>query len=145
MIGSVYQSCLQAHNRITGQRSLENAFLNSLLYSREVVSRNSAAEDSLLKYIGLLQIAGGLELPFDIAVLSVSAGLLLMFTLYLNLLAQGFTECKFRFGQSNVNLITALKLAYHHIQLLVANTIQQRLTVLRIIDHLKGLVFFHHT
>ena len=68
-----------------------------------------------------------------------------MLALYLDFFAQSFTECKFRFGQRDVHLIAALKLAYHHIQLLVANTIQQRLAVLRVIDHFKGLVFFHHT
>ena len=123
MIGSVYQSCLQAHNRITGQRSLENAFLNSLLYSREVVSRNSAAEDSLLKYIGLLQIAGGLELHFDIAVLSVSAGLLLILALDLHFLSQRLPEREFRFAEHHIYLIAGQKFADYYLQLLIADSV----------------------
>ena len=96
MIGAVHQGGLESYHRISCQRALLHALLDSLLNRREVVLRNRAAEHSLLEDVGSLQIAGGLELHLDVAVLAVSAGLLLVLALDLHFLLEGLAERKFR-------------------------------------------------
>ena len=83
MIRSIVKGCLHTNNRICSQRSLENTFLKSLLNSREVVLRNCTTYNYLLKYIRCLQIARWLKAHLNVAILSVSAGLFLMFAFYI--------------------------------------------------------------
>ena len=83
MIRSIIKGCLHTNNRICSQRSLENTFLKSLLNSREVVLRNCTTYNYLLKYIRCLQIARWLKAHLNVAILSVSAGLFLMFAFYI--------------------------------------------------------------
>ena len=77
MVGSVVQSRLEADNRISGKRSLQDGLGNTLLNSGEVVLRNAAADDFFIELISFLEIAGGSEFDLDVTVLAVSAGLLL--------------------------------------------------------------------
>ena len=96
MVRTVYQGCLDSNYRISSHGAFHTAFLNTLFHCREVVFRNCATEYTFFKYIRCLQIAGGLKLHLNIAVLSVSAGLLFIFALNLHFLADSLTECKFR-------------------------------------------------
>jgi len=75
----------------------------------------------------------------------MAAGLLFVLALYLYLLSQGLAEGKFRLGKLNCHLITRLQLAYHYIQLLVADSIDQRLAVFCVIFNDQGQILFHHT
>ena len=124
MIRSIVKCSLNAYYRISCQRSLLNAFLKSLLNCREVVLRNSAAYDYLLKYIRCLQVAGWLEAHLDMSILSVSTGLFLMFALYVGVLADGLTESYLRFGKFHVYFVAFFELAYYDIKVLVAHTIE---------------------
>ena len=134
MVGAVQKSRLDADHRICGQRALHAAFLNAFFHCREVVLGNSAAEYLFLKYIRCLQVTGGLKGHFNVTELSVSAGLLFISSGSLYLFTDGLAERKFRFGKLHFYLITAQKLAYNYLQLLVPNAVKEALAVLRIVD-----------
>ena len=87
MVRSIIQNGLHTHYRVSCQRTFQDGFLNTLFYCREVVLRNCAAEYLLLKYLRFFQIAGWLKDHLNVAVLAMSAGLLLIFALNLNFLS----------------------------------------------------------
>ena len=140
MVGAVCQSSLDAYDRISGHRSLQDTFLDSLLDCREVVLRNGTAEDTLLENIRNSQIAGGLELHQNVAVLSVTAGLLLVLSADLDLLLEGLSVCELRLIELDLDLVSVLQLGLDDIELLLADAVEQRLSVFGIVDHAKGLV-----
>ena len=136
MVGSVIENRLHAHYRISGQRSLRHGFLNTLFHCREIVLRNRAAYNYLLEYIRRLQITGGLEGHLYVTVLAVSAGLFLILGIHICFLLNGLPESNLRLGKFYRYLELLLQLAHNHIQMLIAHTIEQSLTVFRIIDAL---------
>ena len=68
------------------------------------------------------------------AVLSVSAGLLLILGVHVRFLLQSLTESYLRLGQLYGYLKLLFQLADYHVQMLVAHAVQQGLAVLGIID-----------
>ena len=76
-------------------------------------------------------------------VLAMTAGLFLIFCFHICILADRLTESYFRFYQLYLNLIFGEDLADDNIQMLVAHTIEQCLTVLGIVDSLHGQIFLH--
>ena len=145
MVGTIEEGRLHTDHRISGQRTLLTALLYALLNRREVVLRNGSAEYLLLEYIRCLEVAGRLELHDDITELAVSAGLLLISALYLRALLDGLTICETRLRQDEGYVVALLDLGSHDVELLVADTIDEGLTVLRVGNGLEGLILFHHT
>lgn len=86
MIGTIIEHSLHTHYRIGSQRSFYHRVLNTLLHCREVVLGNCAAHYDLLKYIRLLQITGRLECHLNVTVLTMSAGLFLIFCFHIGFL-----------------------------------------------------------
>ena len=107
MIGSIIQNGLHANYRICCQRPLQNGFLNTLFNCREVVLRNCAAYNYLLKYIRFLQITGRLEAHLYVAVLAMSARLFLILAFHIGFLADGLTERHLRFAQLDIYFIAS--------------------------------------
>ena len=108
MVGTVQQGGIDTYNRISCQRSLLAGFCNSLFNSREIVLRYSTAEYLLLKAIGLVVIKAWREFHYNISVLSVSTGLLLIFTLNLYSLLNSLTISKTWLFQVNGNIVSIL-------------------------------------
>ena len=57
MIGTIDQCCLNADNRIAGQRSFLDTFLDTFFHCREEVLRNGTAEDLFFKYVRSFKIS----------------------------------------------------------------------------------------
>ena len=81
----------------------------------------------------------------NIAVLSASACLLLILTLYLNFLSKCLAVCYLRAIQLDLNLITVQNTACNNIKLLITDAINKCLVILYIILKTKCLIFFYHT
>ena len=144
MVRSIIKSCLYTYNRISGKRSLGNTFLKSLFYSREVVLRNSAAYNNLLKFKRALQIAGRLKTHLNVTILAMSAGLFFMLAFHIGILADSLTERNLRFGKFDVYFITLFQFIYHDIKMLVTHTIEKCLSVGRIVLCTEGLILTCH-
>ena len=145
MVGSIVKHSLYAHYRIPCQGALHHGFLDTLFHCREVVLRNRAAHYDLLEHVGRLQIAGGLEGHLYMAVLSVSAGLLLVLGIHVRFLADGLPEGYLRTLQLDLYFEFIRQLADHHIQVLIAHAVEQGLAVLGIIHILQRQILFHHS
>ena len=143
MIGSVIKSSLHTYYRICSQRSLLNAFLKSLLNCREVVLRNCTANYNLLKYIWSLHITGRLKAHLNMTILSVSAGLFLMLSFYIRILANSLTERNLRFGKLYVYFIAILQHADNNVKMLVAHAINKALAVRTVILNADSLILAH--
>ena len=83
MIRSIIKGCFHTNYRICSQRAFQDAFLKTFFNCREVILRNCTTYNYLLKYIRCLQIARWLKAHLNVAILSVSAGLFLMFAFYI--------------------------------------------------------------
>ena len=81
MIRAIVEHCFYAYNGICSHRSLLHRLLNTLFYCGEIVLRNSAPDNDLVKYIRRLQIPGRLKCHLDMSVLTMSAGLLFILVL----------------------------------------------------------------
>ena len=57
MIGAVVEVCMNAHNRIAGQRTCLDPFLYALFDCREEVLRNIAADDGFGEFIGFVKVS----------------------------------------------------------------------------------------
>ena len=78
------------------------------------------------------------------SVLSVSAGLLLIFVFHIGFLPERLAKCHLRSVQFHFYFIFLSKGTDDHGQVLITHTIEQSLTVLCIVDCLDGQVFIHH-
>ena len=143
MIRSIIKSSLYTNYRICCKRSFLNAFLKALLNCREVVLRNCTTNNNLLKYVWSLHIARRLKTHLNMSILSMSAGLFLMFAFYVRILADGLTERNLRFGKLYIDFIALFQHADNNIKMLVAHTIDQALTVSTIILNTNSPVFAH--
>ena len=83
MIRTIVKCSFDTNYRIGSQRSFLNAFLQTFFNCREVVLRNCTTNYNLFKFIRCLQIARWLKAQLNVALLSVSARLFLMFACYL--------------------------------------------------------------
>ncbi len=75
------------------------------------------------------------------SVLSVAAGLFSVFIFHIRLLLDGLPVGNLGTVQFHIHLIFIQKAADNDIQMLVAHTIEQGLSVLRIVYHLQGKIF----
>ena len=92
MIRSIIKGCFHTNYRICSQRAFQDTFLKSFFNCREVILRNCATYNYLLKYIRCLQITGWLKTHLNMTILSVSTGLFFMFAFYIRLLTKCLTE-----------------------------------------------------
>ena len=145
MVGSIIKDGFHADYRISGQRSLHHRSLESLFHCREVVLRHCAADYDLFEYIWSLQVSGGFEFHLDMTILSMSAGLLLILGIHVGIFADCLTEGHLRGLQDNLCFVSGQKLADRDLQMLVAHTVKQRLTVLAVNDSLQCYILRHHT
>ncbi|GFI34562.1 hypothetical protein IMSAGC014_01057 [Bacteroidaceae bacterium] len=75
------------------------------------------------------------------AVLSVPAGLFLIYILHIGIFLDRLPESNLGLGKLNFNLVFIEKLAGNHLQMQVAHTIKKHLPVLGIIHIFHGQVF----
>ena len=140
VVGSIIQCSLQADNRICSKRSLEDGLGNTLFNSGEVVLRYAAADDLFVELISFLEISGGSEFDLDVTVLAVSAGLLLVLGIDISSLADGLAVSDLGLDSIDLDLVLVLEHALDNFKLHVADTVDQSLAVLGIVDHLEGEV-----
>ena len=126
---SIIKSGFYANYRICSQRSFLNAFLQTFLDSREVVLRYSTTNYYLFKYIWSFQITGWLKTHLNMSVLSMSAGLFLMFAFYVRVLTDGFTEGNLRFGKFDFYFVALFQFADYDVKMLITHTIKECLSV----------------
>ena len=123
MIRSIIKSSLYTNYRICCKRSLLNAF-QALSRLPEVVLRNCTTNNNLLKYVWSLHIARRPETHLNMSILSVSAGLFLMFAFYVRILA--IVSRNGTFGLKALRqLYSALQHADNNIKVLIAHTIDK--------------------
>ena len=115
MVGSVVEVDLDTHNRITGQRSAGNAFSDTLLHCREEILRHSSAHNAFFKYVGCGVVAGRLQLDFYMAVLTVAAGLLLVFVFHVRRSPDGLPVRNLRLGQGNRHFVSGVQAIRHRL------------------------------
>ena len=125
MVGAIVQNSLHAYHRISGQRALLDGFLKSLFHCGIIVLRHSAAYYLLGKFILLLQISQRLKFHLNMAVLSMSAGLLFIFIFHVRFLADSLTERNLGLAQFDFHLIFIQEPAHHNIQMLIAHAVKQ--------------------
>ena len=144
MVGAVVQGCLHADYGVSCQRSALNGFLDTLFHCREVVFRNGAAHNDLFEYIRRFRITGIFEAHLNVTVLTVSAGLLLIFCIHIRILADGLAERYLRACKLHIHFVFCQQLAHDDIKMLIAHAVDQRLTVFRVVDSLHGEILLHH-
>ena len=124
MIRSIIKDSLYSNYRISCKRSLQNGFLKSFLYCREVILRNCSANHFFFEYIWRLQISGWLKTHLNMSVLSMSSGLFLILGIYVRFLLNSLTECNLWCLQCDLTFISGSQLACKYFQMLVPHTIQ---------------------
>ena len=77
-------------------------------------------------------------------VLTVSSGLFLVLIFHIGLFLDSLFVCDLRSGQLNLYFVFVQQSAYHDIQMLVAHTIEQGLTVFCIIYYFDGQILMGH-
>ena len=88
MVGAVHQSGFESNDRIASQNAVFDAVLQAFFNCREEGFWNGAAEYLLFK--DQVVADGWLKLDPNVAELTVTARLFLVFALYLHFLADGF-------------------------------------------------------
>ena len=101
MVGAEVKSCLDAYHGITCDKTLCDALAKTLFNCGEVVLGNCAADNFVRCEYEFFFACIGLETDPYVTELAVAAGLLLMTSLLLNSLADGFSvsnsgNCKVR-------------------------------------------------
>ena len=142
MVGTVYESSLEVNYRVACENTLLDRLLKSLLYCREVVLRNSSAEYLLLEY-EIFCIVVRLELDPNVTVLTVTAGLLLMLTLNLNLLADSLTVRNLSVLENCVYLKLILELGNQNLKLNFTQAGDNHLLCLCVVLNSKASVLIH--
>ena len=139
MIGSIHQNCLQANHWEACQNTLLNAFLQAFFHCREEILRYSSTEYTFFKY----QFIGKTRFKFNpnIAILSMPAGLLLIFALYFYLFPNGFPVSNLWCSQGNNYAKIVLQSGCNSKQMLFAQARQQHLSCIWILYIGKGLIF----
>ena len=140
MIRAVNKRCLEVNNRISRQNAVLNTFSQTLFNSREIVFRDSAAEDVFGKF--KIFLFAGLKLNPDMTVLTVTAGLFLVFSFNLDFFAYSLSVRNFGFEKINRNAEFCFKFAYDNVKVLLAHTGNQHLTCFFIICYFKARIFF---
>ena len=140
MIRTVHQNRLYADHGESCQNALGEGFLQALFHCREKVPGNCAAEylffkDQLVRRIRL-------ELDPDVAVLSVTAGLFLVFALYLDFFPDGLPIGDLRHGKHNLYAEILFQFRNHSSQMLLAQTGQDHLIGCRVLHIGQRLIFF---
>ena len=92
MIGSIIQGSLHTNNRISGKRTGFNGFCNAFLHCREEVLRNRASDNTLIKFIWMIQITGRFKCHLYMTILSVSARLFLILIFNIGFLTDRLSE-----------------------------------------------------
>ena len=135
VVGTIDESCLEVYYREGTEDTLLNCILQTLFNSREEVLRNSAAEYILFKYecLGICR----LELDPYVTILTVTAGLLLMLTLYLNFLSDRFTIRNTRLLKISIYIELRLQLTLQYGDLLFAETADNHLLRLCVVHYSK--------
>ena len=144
MVRTVVQCRFYADNRICGKRTCLYGVLKAFFHCREIVLRNRAADNLLRKFERFIKISGRLKTHFYVSILSVSAGLFLIFCFHIRFLADGLTERNLRFAQFQFYFVTFLQFADNDVNVLIAHAVNQSLMVCRIVDNFHGKIFLHH-
>ena len=141
MIGAEVQRGLQEHDRITGQNALADAVAQALFNGRDEVLRHAAA-DRLIREDHLFGLGLRLEADVNIAELAVTAGLLLVTAVDLDLLLDRLAVRDLGGLENSLDLILALELCHEDGQLHIADARNDELLGLGIVAVGEGLVFF---
>ena len=95
MIRTIPQGDLNINNRIACQNASLHSTLNTVVDSRDVFLRDSAANDSVDELVTLAGLVG-LDLDLNVTVLALTTGLTCVLGLLVGLLADGLTVSDLR-------------------------------------------------
>ena len=132
VVAAVQQGGFQSHHGVARQHALLGGEADALLDRREEVLGHAAAEHLFFKD-DLLAVAR-LEVDDDIAELAVAAGLLLMAALLLAGLADGLTVGDAGSLEADLHAELVLQLGLDHIEVLLAQTADDLLVGLRVVN-----------
>ena len=120
MVGTIDQSCQNTDHRIPGKHTGFTGFAETFFDCREEVSRNGTAEDGFFK--DHFFAVGGLKLDPNVTVLTVTAGLFLMFTLDFDFLMNGLAVWYTRFFKTELDTEFALEFADNNVKVLLTKS-----------------------
>ena len=140
MIRAIVKSSFQTDHRVACKHALFNAVAQTLFNCGEEVLRHGAA-DNFLGENEIVALAG-LEADEHIAELTVSAGLLLVSALNLDLLADGLSVCDLRHAEIDLNAELVLELGNDNIKVLLAETGENLLAGLFVNDERNCRILF---
>ena len=141
MVRTVGKSCFKVNNGIACKNTVCNSILKSFFNCGEEVLRNGAAEYALCKF--KLLLFAGLELDLNVTVLTVTAGLLLMLSFNLDLLADGLSVRNFGIGKFHGCTELCLKLGHDNVKVHITETGNNELLCFSVVFKLECRIFFH--
>ena len=143
MVGAVHQSGFESNDRIASQNAVFDAVLQAFFNCREEGFWNGAAEYLLFK--DQVVADGWLKLDPNIAELTVTARLFLMFALYFHFLADGFAVSNPWNLQGNRHAEFIFELGNQNVQMLFTQTGDQLLVGFCVVFISEGWVLFHQS
>ena len=144
MVGTVVQLGGQAHHRVAGQHAVLDVVAQALFDRGDEVARHHAAHDRVLEVeLGIGRVVVGTELDPHVAELAVSAGLLLVAALHVDLLADGLAVGDLRELQHALRAELAGQLLGDDFQMQLAQAGEHALGGFHVLFHADGRVFLH--
>ena len=140
MVGTVVEHRFNIYYLAAGQRAFLHGFDQALFNSRYVVLRNGTAEEFFGEFEFFL---GRAEADVYVAVLSGTAGLLLVLALYVGLAFNGFSVSDLLGNGLDFNAELVLQFGSNDVQLDFTLAAQEGLSGFRISFKTEGRVFFH--
>ena len=146
VVGTVVQFRGQAYYREAGENALLDVVAKALFNGGDKVARYYAADNGIFEdELGIGGIVVGTELDNNVTELAVSAGLLLMASAYVDLLADGLTVRNFGILKDALYAELGCKLLRGNFDVEFAETGEQGLGGLNILGDGEGRVFFDQT
>ena len=141
MIRTIPQGDLDINNRIACQNASLHSTLNTVVDSRDVFLRDSAANDSVDELVTLAGLVG-LDLDLNVTVLALTTGLTCVLGLLVGLLADGLTVSNLGCTHVCLNLELTQQTVNDDLQMQLAHTSNDGLAGLFIGVGLEGRVLF---
>ena len=141
MIRTIPQGDLDINNRIACQNAGLHSTLNTVVDSRDVFLRDSAANDGVDELVTLTGLVG-LDLDLNVTVLALTTGLTCVLGLLVGLLADGLTVSDLRCADVRLDLELTEQTVNNDLQMQLAHTSNDGLAGLFIGVGLEGRILF---
>ena len=142
MVGAVEQSDAHINYRIASQNAFIHSFTHAFFYSRNVLTRNGAAEN-LINELEAASRRQGFHLNNNVTILAMAAGLFLVLAFNLSAATDGFTIFDNRSLQLSFHTKFTLHTLHDNFDVLVAHTADQGFLGYRVLSYDNGRILIH--